>query len=300
LDGTVAQTKEITLHGNDSETVWFNVVPDVIGEHSVGIEGLRASLIVAAESTPAAFAVNNLNIDPTSTIPGEGITISVSVSNTGELSEDYEVVLLIDGTAIETRVITLDGGNTEECRFNIVPEITGEHAVNVNGLTGAFEITEVEEPAALLEISIFDVIPVNNDETGELISARIDYQMKESLEMTPEAELILKVFLDDEPLEEISLFLSGQLQSDGKTGILNYSPLQGWTTGAYAFQAELYDGERFIQSIGEELVVGPSSIAKTFAWKTLGIVIGGAFAVTIITVGIVLYQRRNMLKRYTD
>ena len=126
---------------------------------------------------------------------------------------------------------------------------------------------------------------------GKLISTRIDYQISNAEELTPEAELILKVLLDGEPLEEISLLALSQLQPDSNTGSLNYIPtVTGWSAGLYTFQAELYEDEQSVDSpMQGQFRVTPEAITAVVSWQTLGVIIGATLVLVVIVVVLVLY-----------
>jgi hypothetical protein len=90
-----------------------------------------------------------------------------------------------------------------------------------------------------------------------------------------------------------------QLQSDGKTGSLNYIPSSGWITGTYVFQAGLSKGDGLIQNTREEkFTLVPESITKAISWGSLGVIIGATLIVVLLVVLVVLYHRRNTLKDY--
>ena len=112
-----------------------------------------------------------------------------------------------------------------------------------------------------------------------------------------DAELILRVSRDGEPFEEVSLLSLSHMDPDGTTGSRDYIPLQGWESGTYAFQAELSLGGKLLESTVEErLEVTSEPEVKVVSWATLGLLIGSSLIVTIITLAIVLYRRRNMLR----
>ena len=94
---------------------------------------------VLAYTGPAAFATTDLVISPTEVDIGETVTISAVVTNTGDLSGDYQVVLEIDNVAVATKDVTLDGDTSQMVTFTTTMDTAGTYAINVNGLSGTVE-----------------------------------------------------------------------------------------------------------------------------------------------------------------
>jgi hypothetical protein len=97
---------------------------------------------ISVPETPANFTVTDLSISPTSIETGDLVTIKVLVTNTGEASGTYTVTLNLNGAAVETRDITLDGGNSQTVTFTTTAKTAGTYTVDVDGLTGSYTVTE--------------------------------------------------------------------------------------------------------------------------------------------------------------
>ena len=95
---------------------------------------------ILAGIQPAAFTASDLSITPIEVYVGESASISVLVTNTGDLTGSYEVSLKIDNITVEIKEVTLAGGNSEMISFSITRDAVGTHTVNVGGLSGAFEV----------------------------------------------------------------------------------------------------------------------------------------------------------------
>jgi hypothetical protein len=307
LDGVVIQTREVTLDGGDSETLNFSATPETSGEHKVGIGNLLETFTVREPEAPAAFVTNALNVTPTEVSLGDSVTIAVLVSNTGELTGSYEAVLKIDDVIVQTKQVTITGGDSQIAIFNITPDTPGQYRVNVDGLEGIYEVNAPSLPAAVEVsntgpgIASFNVTPIFDTQTGKLVSARIYCQLSESRDLTPESELTLKVFFEGELLEERSLLSTSQLAPDENTVSVGYIPSLGWKTGLYSFQAALSEGGSFIQSTEQyQFTVTPESITRVVSWKTLGMVVGATLIMITALVAVILYRRREMLRDYLE
>jgi len=150
IDNVVAQTKEITLDGGDIETISFSVTPDTVGEHMVNISDLPGTLKVKAPEAPAAFSTSALNISPAEVNIRESVTISVTVTNTGDLAGSYEVSLKIDNVVAQTKVIELAGSSEQKVTFSAAKDTAGIYTVDVNGISGSFVVKE-EAPLVVTE-----------------------------------------------------------------------------------------------------------------------------------------------------
>ena len=95
---------------------------------------------VLAYTRPASFITSNLNITPEEVDIGETVTISVSVGNTGDLIDSYEVTLKIGDLVVATEDVTLAGGASQTATFTVVEDVAGTYTVNVNSLTGVFMV----------------------------------------------------------------------------------------------------------------------------------------------------------------
>jgi PGF-pre-PGF domain-containing protein len=96
----------------------------------------------AMTPAPAAFTVSALTISPSQVSVGEDVSISVTVTNTGDLAGTYTVTLEINGIVENTENVTLAGGATRVVTFTISEDTEGTYNVDVNGQTGSFTVVE--------------------------------------------------------------------------------------------------------------------------------------------------------------
>ncbi len=109
---------------------------------SVAISHFSAFTILAPTPvlSPANFILSSLTIAPEEAESGEEIAISVLVINTGDLEGTYTVVLKIDDAVEATGDIPLADGSRQTVSFTTTKSIAGTYNVNVNGLSGTFEV----------------------------------------------------------------------------------------------------------------------------------------------------------------
>ena len=106
---------------------------------------------ILVHTTPASFTVTNLSITPKEIDLGESASVSVTVTNTGDLSGEYELYLKTDDVISQTKEITLTGGSSQQVTFEVTKDVAGECCVDINGLAGSFVVRE-EAPVVEEEI----------------------------------------------------------------------------------------------------------------------------------------------------
>jgi len=155
IDNVVAQTKEITLSGGDSETVSFSVTPDTVREYTVSISSLLGTFKVKAPAAlpapavalaPASFAVSDLSVTPGEVKPAEQVTISAVVTNTGGSEGSYAVLLKINGAEEAKKEVTLGAGRSETLTFTIAKDAEGSYTVDIGGRVGQFTVIVTPPP----------------------------------------------------------------------------------------------------------------------------------------------------------
>ncbi len=99
--------------------------------------------------TPAAFSVSNLSIQPAEIEPGETVTITALVANTGGESGSYTVVLKIDGVKEAEETVTIAAGESLDVSFSVTREDPGSYTVEVDGLSGSFTVVVVVAPPGI-------------------------------------------------------------------------------------------------------------------------------------------------------
>jgi hypothetical protein len=95
----------------------------------------------------ATFTPGNLVITPTEIYPGDTISISVYVQNTGNKAGSYTAELRINGTAETSQTVTVDASASKQVVFTITGKEPGEYTVDVNSQTAKFTVLASEMPA---------------------------------------------------------------------------------------------------------------------------------------------------------
>ena len=104
---------------------------------------------VAPPSPPQAhFVPSGLNIvtsveriwEPVTfvTKTGESVSITANVANDGGQEGTYTVVLKLNGEAVDTKIVTLGAGQSQQVSFTLSEMDYGQYEVEVAGLSGEF------------------------------------------------------------------------------------------------------------------------------------------------------------------
>lgn len=133
-----------------SEVFSHCIAPDKVGDYFIKVDGLTSGFTVTAPipPKPAEFVVSDLTITPEEVEPGDEVTISVVVSNVGELPESYTVILRSVEDVGDEAEVTLDGGASETVSFTSTMDVEGTYHMEVDGLTGSFTVKEPPTPAS--------------------------------------------------------------------------------------------------------------------------------------------------------
>lgn len=142
IGGVVEGITEITLASGTSQLATSTITKDTAGDYYVEIDGLGGTFTVIPLQ-PAHFTLSNLVIAPERVKQGESITISAVVTNTGEVTGSYSVVLKIKGTVEAIEEVNIGPGGSQRVAFDITKDTPGFYNVDLEGLTGRF-VVEME------------------------------------------------------------------------------------------------------------------------------------------------------------
>jgi hypothetical protein len=108
---------------------------------------------------PAAFRLTLVGISPAEVGPGETVTISVSVANSGGIEGSHTVVLQINGAKEAEKTITVAAGKSQVVTFTVVKSQVGSYKVTVDGLEGSFTVVAPPLAPAAFSLSNLSIQP---------------------------------------------------------------------------------------------------------------------------------------------
>jgi competence protein ComEC len=109
---------------------------------------------------PAKFTLRDLSISPNEVKAGEPVTITATVTNSGDSSGNYIAILKINGSQIETKSVSLNAGESQSVSFTIVNELIGNYTVELGSLSSTFTITKVVTPEP--EVPFLEIVSVTS------------------------------------------------------------------------------------------------------------------------------------------
>lgn len=89
--------------------------------------------------TVPAISIGNLIINPTESWPGDSITISAQLTNTGT-NGSISVILKINDEAIDNKTVEVSAGSSTTVAFTVTETNIGAYRVQINTLTGSFNV----------------------------------------------------------------------------------------------------------------------------------------------------------------
>jgi len=98
-----------------------------------------------AELLLSNIKVTNLSIPSGYVEPGEKVTISATVTNSGGIQISYPAILRINGSEVETKSVVLNAGESHVVSFTVANWSFGKYTVELGGLAGAFTVVRVIE-----------------------------------------------------------------------------------------------------------------------------------------------------------
>jgi hypothetical protein len=139
IGNVVESIAELNIDPGNSQTATFNVVKENAGEYYVEADGLRGMFTVI-QRKPAAFNISRLMIQPEKVSEGEPVTISATVTNSGEVEGTYTGVLRIKGIEEGAQEITIPPGENEQLVFTVIKQAAGFYPVELEHLMGRFVV----------------------------------------------------------------------------------------------------------------------------------------------------------------
>jgi uncharacterized protein (DUF58 family) len=139
IGNVVDSISELTIEPGNSQTATFNVVRDTPGEYYVEADGLRGMFTVV-QRKPASFKISHLVIQPEKVSEGEPVSISATITNSGEVEGKYTGVLRVKGIEEGAQELEVPPGETEQLNFTVVKHAAGFYPVELEHLMGRFVV----------------------------------------------------------------------------------------------------------------------------------------------------------------
>jgi hypothetical protein len=86
------------------------------------------------EKKPAQFEISALTVKPSAVMVGDSATVTVTITNNGDISGTYTAPLLIDGKEIDRKDVTVAPASTREISFQVIKTTAGSYELMVGNL----------------------------------------------------------------------------------------------------------------------------------------------------------------------
>jgi hypothetical protein len=110
-------------------------------------ERIRRERLLAGEESGPHISVGNLNISPTDVSPNQGVTISVTVYNSGDTGGSKTLDLLINGDLEQSIRAGAPAHGSKSYSFIVKRAMPGNYNVYIGGISGWFSVTGAEVQA---------------------------------------------------------------------------------------------------------------------------------------------------------
>jgi hypothetical protein len=139
MDGKEVDSKNISLEGERNQNIDFTLNSDVPGSHEVAVDDLTQSFTILK---PAEFKTSTLTLSPESVTASWSSTITVDVTNIGEIKGDYDVTLKVNSIDFETKTVSLEGGAFDTVSFLVLKDVGGNYSIRVDDLLDILSVQD--------------------------------------------------------------------------------------------------------------------------------------------------------------
>ncbi len=109
----------------------------------------------------ASFQITNLTFDPYEARLNQPVTISVNVTNLGNIQSNYPLSLKINDSDVETKELTFVANESKIVEFSVSEANEGNYNVTVGDQVGVFTVSSAPKPIpATLSVSNMFINPL--------------------------------------------------------------------------------------------------------------------------------------------
>lgn len=116
---------------------------------AVSPKGFSLFALLALAPRPPAFETSQLTVRPSVVEPDEVVEVSALVTNKGKARGTYNVILSVNGEPEGSQAVTLDAGANTTVTFYVLRTTEGTYTVQIEELTGTFEVRVTLPPRGL-------------------------------------------------------------------------------------------------------------------------------------------------------
>lgn len=149
IDGKITESKMFPVIQNNTRIITFDMIFHRPGKHMIAI-GSTPYKAVNVTGKPLRFLYTDLDMSASAIPMGEEITVSAVIKNVRDTEYSDDANLYMNGAVVDSKVITLSGGESKIVGFQIKPE-KGVYKIGIGH-------------AAPVTVEVYPHHPVNIDE----------------------------------------------------------------------------------------------------------------------------------------
>ena len=146
-------TTSLTIAYYDADKGWVELETTYPGVTEAGVATADAShltsfALLARLAPPAKFKVSNLTINPSQAQANEEVKVSITVTNTGGSSGNYDAVLKVNGQVEKTKRVSVAPGVASRAEFSVLEAEAGTYTVTIGGQTAGLTVLGADSSGA--------------------------------------------------------------------------------------------------------------------------------------------------------
>lgn len=145
VDGDRETNRTVTLEAGATEDVSFELSFDEAGIGEIAVGEIAVGTVTVRDRASTAFAVEDARLNAAEIGTGESVDVTATVQNVGSESRTDTVALVVQGSVVAEKAVTLDANETETVSFTESFERPGEYEIAVGDAeAGAVTVTDAE------------------------------------------------------------------------------------------------------------------------------------------------------------
>ncbi|WP_152418713.1 MULTISPECIES: CARDB domain-containing protein [Halorubrum] len=187
---------------------------------------------------PAEINVQNIDVNPPETYPGESTTITVELVNDGGSTGSRDVELLVDGDPYTVKSVRLESGSGTQVQFQLSLDTPGTHELAVGDQAVDFSVLSVTEVGGVID----NDTRWSASDSPFVVTSTVQVREGVSLTIEPGATVLAGDSLDDD-----SMFLMhGEITAKGSSN--NSITFDGRDGRSTFFEAENSPPDAFLDA----------------------------------------------------
>jgi hypothetical protein len=208
IDDVPITTETVQLSAAETTTLLFTAADLTVGNHTVAIGDLVASIKVTSEAPirPAKLQLTNLVTSRKEARTGDPITVSAAATNIGDVDGEFSLNLFVNDEKRETKVVQLGGGETTTVYFEFAEDAEGDYTVTLGDLTTSFRVSSDAPPIKPAE---FQVTELTVNPPSVMVDEAVEISVKVTNVGEASGSYTANLKIDDTIRETKNVTLSG-------------------------------------------------------------------------------------------